>query len=149
MFSSLSAFTVKRFLINNCARGNMKYDRISRLSLRNRQLFVFAFVFNLIFIHKIIYTPEPKGPYSLLRSDTYFSKWFIIYTKSVPKFTCWKGGEFVDWTIELHELNTDFSSKIILSDEAHFHLHGFINCQNCHIWDSENPHVTVGEQLHP
>jgi len=29
------------------------------------------------------------------------------------------------------QMDADFSSKIILSDEAHFHLDGFVNRQNC------------------
>ena len=50
---------------------------------------------------------------------------------------------FVEWIIEHQQVDADFSSKIILSDEAHFHLDGFVNRQNCRIWGSENPHVTV------
>lgn len=36
-------------------------------------------------------------------------------------------------------MDADFSNK---SDEAHLHFDGFINTQNCCIWDSENPHVS-------
>ena len=46
-------------------------------------------------------------------------------------------------------MDPDFSSKIILSDEAHFHLDGFVNRQNCRIWGSENPHVIVEKQMYP
>lgn len=35
------------------------------------------------------------------------------------------------------------------SDEAHFHIGGYVNKQNCRIWGSENPHVTVEKQMHP
>jgi len=35
----------------------------------------------------------------------------------------------------------DFVSKIIMSDEAHFHLSGYVNKQNLRFWDTENPHV--------
>ena len=42
-----------------------------------------------------------------------------------------------------------FSSKIILNDEAHFHLDGFVNRQNCRVWDSENPRVISKKQMHP
>ena len=30
----------------------------------------------------------------------------------------------------IQQMDADFSSKIILSDEAHFHLDGFVNRQN-------------------
>ena len=36
-----------------------------------------------------------------------------------------------EWIIEHQQMDADFSSKIILSDEAHFHLDGFVNRQNC------------------
>ncbi|EFN76234.1 hypothetical protein EAI_06029, partial [Harpegnathos saltator] len=45
-------------------------------------------------------------------------------------------------------VDADFLNKIIFSDEAHFHLDGLINRQNC-IWDSENPRVIVKKQMHP
>ena len=42
-----------------------------------------------------------------------------------------------------------FLKNLIMFDEAHFHLNGFINKQNCRIWESENPHATAQRQLHP
>ena len=39
-------------------------------------------------------------------------------------------------------MDAGFSSKIILNDEAHFHLDGFVNRQNYHVWGSENPRAT-------
>ena len=38
---------------------------------------------------------------------------------------------------------------IILLDEVHFHLSGYINKQNCRIWNSENPHVILQKLMHP
>ena len=46
-------------------------------------------------------------------------------------------------------MDADFSSKIILSNEAHFHIDGFINRQNCRVWGSENPRVISEKQMHP
>ncbi|PNF21976.1 hypothetical protein B7P43_G17843, partial [Cryptotermes secundus] len=34
------------------------------------------------------------------------------------------------------------------SDEARFHLSGYVNLQNCRIWASENPNVIHEEPLH-
>lgn len=48
-----------------------------------------------------------------------------------------------------NEQDHDFSNKIILSDEAHFHLSGYVNKQNCRIWGSENPREMVEQPLHP
>lgn len=57
--------------------------------------------------------------------------------------------EFVEWIMEQQQVDADFSNKIIFSDEAHFHLDGFVNRQNCRIWGSENPRVIVEKQMHP
>jgi hypothetical protein len=35
------------------------------------------------------------------------------------------------------------------SDEAHFHLIGYINKQNARFAASENPRITVANPLHP
>jgi hypothetical protein len=35
------------------------------------------------------------------------------------------------------------------SNEAHFHLDGYINKQNVRFWASENPRFTVANSLHP
>ncbi|KAK9872165.1 hypothetical protein WA026_016219 [Henosepilachna vigintioctopunctata] len=56
---------------------------------------------------------------------------------------------FAEWIIEHQQMDADFSSKIIPSEEAHFHLDGFINRQNCRFWGSENHHVVVEKQMHP
>jgi hypothetical protein len=34
------------------------------------------------------------------------------------------------------------------SDEAWFHLSGYVNSQNTHLWSSRNPHVLFEEPLH-
>lgn len=36
--------------------------------------------------------------------------------------------------LERQHEDVDFAYKIIFSDEAHFHLDGFVNRQNCRIW---------------
>jgi hypothetical protein len=37
----------------------------------------------------------------------------------------------------------------LFSDEACFHLQGYINMQNNCYWSSQNPHLTHEVQLHP
>ena len=36
-----------------------------------------------------------------------------------------------------------------MSDEAHFHLNGFVNKQNCRFWAKENPRAVHQSELHP
>lgn len=56
---------------------------------------------------------------------------------------------FAKWMME--EINRDpkFFSKILFSDEAHFHLNGYVNKQNCRIWATENPRVIQEVSLYP
>ena len=43
----------------------------------------------------------------------------------------------------------EFHWKIIMSDEAHFYLEGYVNKQNCRSWGSENPKIIIGKPLYP
>ncbi|GFW31753.1 putative transposable element [Trichonephila clavipes] len=43
----------------------------------------------------------------------------------------------------------DFHKRILVSDEAHFWLNGYVNKQNCRIWSEANPQVYVETPLHP
>jgi len=45
--------------------------------------------------------------------------------------------------------DADFVSKIIFSDEAHFHMSGFVNKQNSRLWGTENPQQIEPCQMHP
>ena len=41
------------------------------------------------------------------------------------------------------------AKTIILSDEAHFDLGGYVNNQNCRIWGTESPHACIEKPTHP
>ncbi|CAB3238242.1 unnamed protein product [Arctia plantaginis] len=51
--------------------------------------------------------------------------------------------------LNLEDEVDDFSTKIIMSDEAHFHLNWYVNKQNYRFWGTENPRVMHEEPLHP
>ena len=58
----------------------------------------------------------------------------------------------LEYAMRLQDLvNGDpgFLQKLIMSDESHFHLNGFVNKQNCRIWGTANPQVIQQHQLHP
>ena len=40
------------------------------------------------------------------------------------------------WACDRLTEGADFGKKIIFSDEAHFDLGGYVNKQNCRIWDT-------------
>ena len=48
---------------------------------------------------------------------------------------------FAKWACDRLTEDTDFGKKkeIIFSDEAYFDLGGYVNKQNCSIWDTEKP----------
>ena len=56
---------------------------------------------------------------------------------------------FVKWACD-RLTDADFGKKkIIFSDEAHFDLDGYVNKQNCRIWDTKNPHAYIEKPTHP
>ena len=49
----------------------------------------------------------------------------------------------------MHENEPEFHRKMIMSDEAQFHLGGYVNKQNCRIWGSESPKMVIEKPLYP
>lgn len=49
-----------------------------------------------------------------------------------------------------NEMLNRFSNfdNILFSDDAHFHINGFVNRQNCRYWNSENPKLKHQKPLH-
>ncbi|GFY36874.1 transposable element Tc3 transposase [Trichonephila clavipes] len=56
---------------------------------------------------------------------------------------------FVEWAQNEIAVVPDFHKRILLSDEEHFWLNGYVNKQNCRIWSEANPQVYVETPLHP
>ncbi|GFW62735.1 uncharacterized protein TNCV_2624981 [Trichonephila clavipes] len=56
---------------------------------------------------------------------------------------------FVEWAQNEIAVVPDFHKRILLNDEAHFWLNGYVNKQNCRIWSEANPQVYVETPLHP
>ncbi|GFV78426.1 uncharacterized protein TNCV_95831 [Trichonephila clavipes] len=55
---------------------------------------------------------------------------------------------FVEWAQNEIAVVPDFHKRILFSDEAHFWLNGYVNKQNCRIWNEANPQVYVEKPLH-
>ncbi|GFX94894.1 transposable element Tc3 transposase [Trichonephila clavipes] len=56
---------------------------------------------------------------------------------------------FVEWAQNEIVVVPNFHKRILLSDEAHFWLNGYVNKQNCRIWSEVNPQVYIETPLHP
>jgi hypothetical protein len=48
----------------------------------------------------------------------------------------------------LHSRDFDILDKVFYSDEAWFHLSGYVNSQNSRTWSAENPHTFQERPLH-
>ena len=57
--------------------------------------------------------------------------------------------KLLKFNTKMHENEPGFHWKIIMSDEAHFHLEGYVNQQNCRIWGSQNPKMIIEKPLYP
>lgn len=57
--------------------------------------------------------------------------------------------EFANDVVGRIDNNTIDVTKVWFSDEAHFHLDGYVNKQNWRIWGSEHPHFAIDRSLHP
>jgi len=52
------------------------------------------------------------------------------------------------WVLDQLEVNPNFA-KQIFSDETHFWMNGYVNKQNCRIWDDTNLREIHQLQMHP
>ncbi|GFX37125.1 transposable element Tc3 transposase [Trichonephila clavipes] len=71
------------------------------------------------------------------------------HDKNESSFSVDQQRRFVEWAQNEIVVVPDFHKRILLSDEAHFWLNGYVNKQNCRIWSEANPQVYVKTPLHP
>jgi hypothetical protein len=55
---------------------------------------------------------------------------------------------FCEWFSEVVAHDTEFVERCIFTDEAWFHLSGYVNAQNTRYWSTENPHMLHEHPLH-
>jgi hypothetical protein len=56
--------------------------------------------------------------------------------------------QFSEKMIEKINNDANFVNKFSMSDEAHFHISGYVNKQNCRYWAPENPRRLHERPLH-
>lgn len=56
---------------------------------------------------------------------------------------------FSEWLLDVVEHNAEFLDLCFFSDEAWFHLDGYVNSQNDRTWSETNPHMVHEQPLHP
>ncbi len=57
--------------------------------------------------------------------------------------------EFCNWLLHYVRNTRTVLDYVYFSDEAWFHLDGFVNAQNYRVWSAENPHCFRTTSLHP
>lgn len=87
--------------------------------------------------------------HTILRKDLHLHPYKIQLTQALQPADHERRRNYSNWMLEAIENDPEFWKKIIMSDEAHFHLGGFVNNQNSRIWGSENPREVHEKPLHP
>lgn len=85
----------------------------------------------------------------ILKKDLHLHAYKIQLTQQLQPNDHRQRRNFTNWIFEQLQTDDEFHNKIIFSDEAHFHLNGFVNKQNSRIWGDENPYVIQKLPLHP
>lgn len=57
--------------------------------------------------------------------------------------------DYCDWFLEKFGRDIQMIPMMFFTDEAWFHLSGYVNAQNYRIWSTKNPHVFEETSLHP
>lgn len=85
----------------------------------------------------------------ILRRDLGLHPYKIQLTQELKANDHRQRREFAQWAVDQLAADQDFGKKIIFSDEAHFWMNGYVNKQNCRIWDDANPHEIHQMAMHP
>jgi Helix-turn-helix domain (DUF4817) len=92
---------------------------------------------------------SPSSLHQILSKDLKMHAYKIQLIQELKPADHGKRHRFAQWVMARQTENENFTKKIFFSDEAHFHLSGYVNKQNCRIWGNENPRVSAEHQMHP
>ena len=56
--------------------------------------------------------------------------------------------QFCNEFLDLVKSKSDIVNTLLMSDEAHCHVSGYVNKQNCRYWATNNPHELHQRPLH-
>ncbi|KAF2360319.1 Protein of unknown function DUF4817 [Trinorchestia longiramus] len=84
----------------------------------------------------------------ILKEDLKYHPYKIQLTQELQLMDYQKRLDFAQKVLQLAD-DENFITNLIMTDEAHFHLNGEVNKQNCRIWVSENPREIHEHPVHP
>jgi hypothetical protein len=90
-----------------------------------------------------------SSTYRIIREDIKLFPYRIQMQQALFEADKARKVDFYGDLMMLLEDNAAVLQSIWLSDEAHFHLSGFVNKQNMRVWASEHPHNIMETPLHP
>ena len=85
----------------------------------------------------------------IMHSDLHLFPYKIQLVQSLNAADFITRRAYCEMILNLNTEIIDFSSKLIMSDEAHFQLNGTVNKQNCRFWGDMNPRQIHFTPLHP
>ena len=85
---------------------------------------------------------------NILRKDLCLFPYKVQVTQRIDKADLKKRLTFAQWFLDQNQADVNFLSHLIMSDEAHFDLSGYVNKQNCRIWARQNPYAIHERPLH-
>jgi hypothetical protein len=85
----------------------------------------------------------------ILKKDLHFYPYKIQLTQELQENDHIRRRDWSTRVLQLIRDDPQFWRKIIMSDEAHFDLAGFVNKQNSRYWGTDNPQLIHQRPLHP
>ena len=84
----------------------------------------------------------------LLKKTLGLTPYKITVHQSLTEVHCEERIAFCMWLKQKCDLSDDFINNLWFSDEAHFHLNGQVNRQNCRFWGKAPPDEVLQRPLH-
>jgi len=80
---------------------------------------------------------------TVLKTELKWRPWKPHYVQALYPDDLDRRHEFAEKMIEWHETHPDLFDNILWSDEAIFHVGGFVNRHNSHYWSENDPLITI------
>ena len=84
----------------------------------------------------------------ILKKDLHYHPYKITIVQHLNPADDEKRVQFAQFFLEIFREENKID-LLMMSDEAHFHMNGFINKQNFRHWATENPQIMQEKTLHP
>lgn len=96
--------------------------------------------------HAVALGMSRRSLHRILHDDLKFHPYKIMIVQQLNERDFVQRREFCRIMDEM--FTEDPNATVFMSDEAHFHLDGYVNVQNCRYWASENPQELHQRPLH-